>query len=219
MDLSAVVDLQKVIEAEKKKTTLLMMRIANLCIVLGVLIFIALTVSASVSYFDRSSSTLVIGYGMVLFLIGCGVAILSVYKPDVNTCKSNNALSGINFGSGLVIGSPYLRQPNELSKTVQEFEGWFVFFGASILTASSFMIPAEIATMSLGFAQYIRTVRYSKGLTIGSSQVSSALRPQRYEAERCSYSRCFFLFSHSSAPSSTLASPATTMDFGSSNQT
>ena len=171
MDLSAVVDLQKVIEAEKKKTTLLMMRIANLCIVLGVLIFIALTVSASVSYFDRSSSTLVIGYGMVLFLIGCGVAILSVYKPDVNTCKSNNALSGINFGSGLVIGSPYLRQPNELSKTVQEFEGWFVFFGASILTASSFMIPAEIATMSLGFAQYIRTVRYSKGLTIGLSSL------------------------------------------------
>ena len=160
--------LLKLFLAEKLKTSLVIIRISRINILLGILLFIALTIGAILSW-ERSTSSMISGYFFSLLLIGIGVGMLSVYGNKFKRNKKNDKSLVESQDKCWVL--PSLRKQNEIESKVLEDKVWFWSLASLILVFSSAMCLGEAGFLALGLDNYAYDYAYKKGLCLGLSSL------------------------------------------------
>ena len=160
--------LKKLFLDEKQKTSLVIIRIARLNLLLGVLLFIALTIGGSVSW-ERSVTSMIGGYFFSFLMIGISICMLSVYGINFMRKKKDDNLLDNNQEN---VWTPLSwRKENEIQKNVLENKFWFWSLGSLILIFSLLICCGEAAFLALGLNKYIFLGKYQKGLSLGLSSL------------------------------------------------
>ena len=155
---------------ENPLSIFLLLRVANFCILLGLILSVAFTITVSRTGHRTDNFTIVTGYGLSLFLIGLGFCVLRVFKPCLKVSENDKILL-LDFGSTFSIGMPYVRQRNEISKIVKETRIWFYTLGLSFVTPSCIMIRADVLIRRLHLDRFDAIVETRLGLFVGLSSL------------------------------------------------
>ena len=154
--------------AEKQKTSLVANQIARFNILLGILLFIDLTIGSIFSW-ARSISTIISGYFFSFFLIGIGICMLRVYGINFTRKKQNDNLPTESQGNFWTL--PSLRKQTEIQNKVLENKVWFRSLASLIFFFSLVICSGEVTFLALGLDMNDFDFKYIKGLCLGFSSL------------------------------------------------
>jgi hypothetical protein len=134
--------------AEKQKTVLAMIRIANLNIFVGIILLISLTINCTFFLWHQNVPSIMTGYALCLLMIGVGIALLSV-----NTSRrlgEDNNLQKYFISFGTLSWS----NQSEIEDKTSKSQCWLIFFGSTLMIFALLIGSAEATILSLDIEMF-----------------------------------------------------------------